>query len=290
MLFLTDPKETQRRCEKLRLEGRTIGFVPTMGYFHEGHLALMRRARAENDVVVVSLFVNPIQFAPGEDYEEYPRDLERDKALAEKEGVDILFAPSVESMYPPGYCTYVEVTGTLTSTLCGARRPGHFRGVTTIVTKLFNIVKPHRAYFGEKDAQQLRVIKRMVEDLNFDVEIVPVPTVREPDGLAMSSRNVYLSPEERKAATVLYRSLKLAQEMIARGERDARRVIEEMRRLIESEPRARIDYVEIVDSNTLEKVDRIKGEVLIALAVFIGKARLIDNVTIRVEDDPSNNC
>ncbi|MCD6506230.1 pantoate--beta-alanine ligase [Candidatus Poribacteria bacterium] len=282
MMVLSKPEEVQRHCERVRLQGKRIGFVPTMGYFHEGHLTLMRRAREENDLLVVSLFVNPTQFGPNEDYERYPRDLDRDRELAEKEGVDLLFVPSVEDMYPAGYATYVEVTGTLTSVLCGARRPGHFRGVTTVVAKLFNIVKPHRAYFGEKDAQQLRVIKRMAKDLNFDVEIISVPTVRESDGLAMSSRNEYLSPEERKAALVLWRSLNLARSLAEAGERKADRIISEMRRLIESEPLAKIDYVEIVDSETLEKVDRIEGEVLVALAVFIGTTRLIDNMIISV--------
>jgi pantoate--beta-alanine ligase len=280
MIVLEDPRETQKYCEQVRLRGKSIGFVPTMGYFHEGHLALMRRARDENDFLVVSLFVNPTQFGPNEDYDRYPRDLERDRSLAEKEGVDLLFVPSVQEMYPPGYATYVEVTGTLTSALCGARRPGHFRGVTTVVAKLFNIVKPHRAYFGEKDAQQLRVIRRMTEDLNFDVEIISIPTVREPDGLAMSSRNEYLSPEERQAALVLWRSLNLARSLVEVGERDADRIIAEMRKLIQSEPLARVDYIEIVDPKTLEKVQRIEGEVLVALAVFIGATRLIDNMVI----------
>ena len=282
MMVLSKPEEVQRHCETVRLQGKSIGLVPTMGYFHEGHLTLMRRAREENDFLVVSLFVNPTQFGPNEDYERYPRDFERDRKQAEKEGVDLLFAPSVEDMYPPEYATYVEVTGTLTSVLCGAKRPGHFRGVTTVVAKLFNIVKPHKAYFGEKDAQQLRVIKRMVRDLNFDVEVISVPTVRESDGLAMSSRNEYLSPEERKAALVLWRSLNLARSLVEAGERSADRIISEMRRLIESEPLARIDYIEIVDSETLEKVDRIEGEVLVALAVFIGTTRLIDNIVISV--------
>lgn len=280
MMVMRKPGEVQRCCEAARLQDKRIGFVPTMGYFHEGHLALMRRAREENDFLVVSLFVNPTQFGPDEDYGRYPRDFERDKGLAEEEGVDLLFAPSVEDMYPEGYATYVEVTGRLTSSLCGVSRPGHFRGVTTVVAKLFNIVKPHRAYFGEKDAQQLRVIKRMVMDLNFDIEIVAVPTVREPDGLAMSSRNEYLSPEERKAALVLWRSLNLARSLVEAGERKADRIVSEMRRLIESEPLARIDYVEIVDSETLENVDVIEGEVLVALAVYIGTTRLIDNIVI----------
>lgn len=280
MIVMENPRETQDYCRQIRLQGKSIGFVPTMGYFHEGHLTLMRKARAENDFVVLSLFVNPTQFGPNEDYEQYPRDFERDSKLAREVGIDLLFAPTPESMYPPGSATFVEVTGSLTSTLCGARRPGHFRGVTTVVTKLFNIVRPHRAYFGEKDAQQLRVIKRMVEDLNFDIEIIPVPTVREPDGLAMSSRNTYLSPEGRRSATVLCESLRAAQEMIANGERRTAPIKAKMIELIESKPLTRIDYVEIVDSHTLEPIDTVDGETLIALAVFVENTRLIDNVTI----------
>ncbi len=267
------------RAEELRARGKRIGFVPTMGYFHEGHLALMRKARELSDVVVVSIFVNPIQFGPQEDLARYPRDLERDRRLAQAQGVDILFVPSAEEMYPPGFQTYVEVTE-LSRPLCGARRPGHFRGVCTVVLKLFHIVKPHLAVFGEKDYQQLKVIQRMVRDLNLDVEIVPHPTVREPDGLAMSSRNVYLRPEEREAALSLYRALELARRRVAEGIRETRILRTEIEEFIRSHPHTRIDYVEFRDPETLEEMDRIDRATLLALAVFVGKARLIDNTIL----------
>ncbi len=263
--------------------GQTIGFVPTMGALHEGHLSLMRRARGENDIVVSSVFVNPTQFGPSEDFKRYPRDLERDMALSEKVGVDVVFAPEPSDMYPEGYSTYVEVDR-LTKTLCGASRPGHFRGVTTIVLKLFNIVRPRRAYFGKKDFQQLVVIRRMVEDLNLDVEVVGCPIVREPDGLAMSSRNAYLSEEERASALSLFRSFELAEKMIRDGERDARTVERAMREFIASHPHVReIDYVSAVDARTLELVDTLEDGTVIAVAAWVGKARLIDNyeVTLR---------
>jgi pantoate--beta-alanine ligase len=281
MKVITSVSEMQECAMKLRSEGKVIGFVPTMGYFHEGHLSLMRRARNECDIVVVSIFVNPIQFGPGEDYERYPRDVERDLKMAEGVGVDIVFCPSVEEMYPEGYATYVNVER-LTEGLCGAFRPGHFRGVTTVVTKLFNIVMPHKAYFGEKDYQQLVVIKRMVKDLNFPIEIVPCPTIRESDGLAMSSRNVYLSQEEREAALSLYRSLMTAKALFEKGERNAsvlRKVVEEG--LCSSEL-VKPQYVEVVDAETLEPIERIERDAVIAVAAFVGKARLIDNVILRV--------
>lgn len=281
MEVITSVSEMQSRAAKLRSDGKVIGFVPTMGYFHEGHLSLMRRARSECDIVVVSIFVNPIQFVPGEDYERYPRDVERDLRMAEGVGVDIVFHPSVEEMYPEGYATYVNVER-LTEGLCGAFRPGHFRGVTTVVAKLFNIVMPHRAYFGEKDYQQLVVIKRMVRDLNFPIEIVPCPTVREEDGLAMSSRNVYLLPDERKAALSLSRGLMAAQKMFMSGERDAatlKRIVEEHLR---SSELVRPQYVEVVDAETLEPIERVERDAVIAVAAFVGKARLIDNVILRV--------
>lgn len=268
--------EMQARARQWRREGKQVGFVPTMGYFHQGHLSLIRRAVQENDLAVVSVYVNPTQFGPQEDFHRYPRDLERDIRLAEEEGVHVLFAPSDAEMYPQGYQTYVEVTE-LTQGLCGARRPGHFRGVATVVAKLFHIVQPTRAYFGEKDYQQLRVVERMVRDLNLEVEIVPMPIVREIDGLAMSSRNVYLSPEERRAATVLYRAWKAAQEWVAQGERDALRLREKVVRFIEAEPLARVDYVEIVDPSTLEPLERLEGEARLMLAAFVGSTRLIDN-------------
>jgi len=284
MLVVDKIARLREEISKLRKEGKSIGFVPTMGYLHEGHLSLVRKAKEENDAVVVSIFVNPTQFAPGEDFERYPRDLERDKKLLVEEGVDILFLPTVEEMYPRGFSTYVEVTGLLTNTLCGAKRPGHFRGVTTVVSKLFNIVMPDRAYFGKKDYQQLKVIERMVKDLNFPIEIVGCPIIREGDGLAMSSRNVYLSPEERKAATVLYRSLLFAKKYFDSGRKDANLLKRKLEELINSEPLVKkIDYVEIVDGETLEPVKQLYPGVLIALAVFIGKARLIDNWVIGEE-------
>ncbi|BAT71383.1 pantoate--beta-alanine ligase [Thermosulfidibacter takaii ABI70S6] len=282
MMLVKSIDEMKHLSRRWREEGYTIGFVPTMGYLHEGHLSLVRRAREENDKVVVSIFVNPTQFGPNEDFNRYPRDLDRDMSLLEPIGVDAVFYPSAEEMYPEGYKTYVEVTD-ITERLCGASRPGHFRGVTTVCTKLFNIVMPHRAYFGKKDFQQYVVIKTMVRDLNMDLEIVPMPIVREPDGLAMSSRNTYLNPEERKAATCLYRSLKRAVQLFEEGERDAKRIKEEVEKVIKSVPLARIDYVEIVDPETFVPVDKIEKGTLVALAVFVGPARLIDNVQLGVD-------
>jgi pantoate--beta-alanine ligase len=259
-----------------RAQGRPIHFVPTMGYFHEGHLSLMRRARADGGAVLVSLFVNPLQFGPSEDLERYPRDFERDRQMAESVGVDAMFCPEAAEMYPEGYQTEVRVRE-LSKPLCGRSRPGHFEGVATVVLKLFNIVTPDRAYFGMKDYQQVRVIQQLARDLNLPVEIVPCPIVREADGLAMSSRNVYLSPDERAAATVLYRSLQWAQAQYATGERDARRLREGVYAQIAAEPLARIDYVEVVDAETLQPIERLERPALVALAVFFGTARLIDN-------------
>jgi len=260
--------------------GGTLGLVPTMGYLHEGHLTLVRRARQHNDRVSVSIFVNPTQFGPHEDFASYPRDMQRDLALLENEGVDLVFAPPVAVMYPQGCASVVEVGG-VTERLEGAHRPGHFRGVATVVAKLFLIVAPTRVYFGQKDAQQVRVIQKMVADLDFDLEIVVVPTVREADGLAMSSRNVYLSPTERSAALVLSRSLQLAQDRFAAGERDAAAMRREMEELIGREPLARIDYVSVADADTLEELATIDTPALVSLAVRIGKTRLIDNVLLR---------
>jgi pantoate--beta-alanine ligase len=274
---IRDMKEISRR---LRREGKVIGFVPTMGYLHEGHLSLIRESKRRCDVTVVSIFVNPTQFGPTEDYDRYPRDLERDMALSSSEGVDYLFVPEVAEMYPDGFCTYVEVTGDLTSTMCGRSRPTFFRGVTTVVTKLFNIVSPHLAFFGEKDFQQLQVVRRMVRDLNMDVEIIPVPTVRDKDGLALSSRNTYLSPDERRAATVLYKSLMAAKDMVESGERSAERIKGMIEEMIRSEPLARIDYIAVVDSESLRDVEEVGPGTLIALAVWIGEARLIDNIVL----------
>ncbi|MCD6552173.1 pantoate--beta-alanine ligase [Thermotoga sp.] len=279
MKIIETVEEMKRFSEEMRERKKTIGFVPTMGYLHEGHLSLVKRARAENDVVVVSIFVNPTQFGPSEDYERYPRDFERDRRLLEKENVDCVFHPSVEEMYPPDFSTYVE-EAKLSKPLCGRSRPGHFRGVCTVVTKLFNIVKPHRAYFGQKDAQQFRVLRRMVRDLNMDVEMIECPIVREPDGLAMSSRNVYLTAEERKQALALYQSLKIAENLFLNGERDATRIKEEMIKYLSKFNKVRIDYVEIVDEETLESVEKIDRKVIVAVAAWVGKARLIDNTIL----------
>jgi len=257
----------------------SVGFVPTMGYLHEGHLSLVKRAKAENETVVVSIFVNPTQFGPEEDFARYPRDFGRDTALLEGEGVDLIFAPSAEDMYPEGSDGWVEV-GKITERLEGAIRPGHFKGVTTVVAKLFNIVQPHRAYFGQKDAQQAIVIKKMVRDLNMNLEIIVASTVREADGLAMSSRNIYLKPEERKAALVLWKSLNMAQQLCSRGERNANSLRQEMISLIDKEPLARIDYVSIADPETLEELGEANAPALVSLAVHIGKTRLIDNLLL----------
>jgi len=256
-----------------------VGLVPTMGYLHEGHLSLVRKARAENPSLVVSIFVNPTQFGPREDFKAYPRDTGRDLALLEKEKTDIVFIPPAEEMYPPGFDSWVEVQG-VTERLEGACRPGHFRGVTTVCAKLFNIIQPDIAYFGQKDAQQAIVIKKMVADLNMNLKIVTLPTVREPDGLAMSSRNTYLSPEERRAALVLYQALELARKLWAAGETDAARIRQEMLALIKKEPLAKIDYVSIADAETLEELDRIKPPALASLAVKIGTTRFIDNIVL----------
>ena len=258
----------------------SVGLVPTMGYLHEGHLALVRRARADNEHVVATIFVNPTQFGPQDDYQRYPRDPERDLRLLEQEGSDVVFMPSVEEMYPQGFDAWVEVGEALTGRLEGTARPGHFRGVTTVVAKLFEIVQAQWAYFGQKDGQQLAVIRKMVADLNMGVEIVGLPTVREPDGLAMSSRNVYLSLEERRAATVLWRSLGRARELFDGGERRAEVIRGEMRAVLASEPLARVEYVSVADAETLAELEAIGGPALVSLAVRIGATRLIDNVTV----------
>jgi pantoate--beta-alanine ligase len=257
----------------------TIGFVPTMGYFHEGHLNLMRTAKKQCDLVVVSIYVNPTQFGPNEDFNKYPRDLERDCSLAEGVGVDTVFIPSDKEMYPEGYKTYVEVES-FSDTLCGKSRPGHFRGVATIVIKFLNIIQPDILYLGQKDAQQAILLRKMVDDLNINTKVVIVPTTRELDGLAMSSRNKFLSPEERQQATVLNESLHLAKSMISGGEKDSEKIIDAMQELIRKKPSATIDYIAIVDPETLEDVQIIDKQILIAVAVFIGKTRLIDNIII----------
>ncbi len=256
-----------------------VGFVPTMGYLHEGHLSLVTRAKIDNPTVVVSIFVNPTQFGPQEDFKSYPRDTERDLSLLGKARADVVFMPSPEEIYPPGCDTWVEV-GEITRRLEGASRPGHFRGVTTVVAKLFNIVRPDRAYFGQKDAQQVIVITKMVTDLNMGLEIVTLATVRELDGLAMSSRNTYLSPEERQAAVVLSEALTLAQELVSAGEMDAGLVRRKMTELIQEQPLAEIDYISLADMETLGEMDTIVPPVLISLAVKIGRTRLIDNIML----------
>lgn len=265
-----------------RAGGKSVGFVPTMGYLHDGHAALIDRARRESDLVVVSVFVNPTQFGPNEDLAAYPRDADRDLALMRARGVDLAFFPAVEDLYPPGYTTYVTVEGPMTQTLCGRSRPGHFRGVATIVTKLFHLVAPDRAYFGQKDCQQVAVIQQMVRDLDFDVEIVACPTVREADGLAMSSRNVYLSPVLRAQAPRIAQALFEAREMIAKGERRATVLAEYLKKSIATIDSAVIDYVSIADSKTLSDLEILSGEVLIAVAVRVGPTRLIDNIRVEV--------
>ena len=272
--------ETIEDMKRLRLKlNEPVGLVPTMGYLHQGHLSLVRRARTENRSLVVSIFVNPTQFGPGEDFNKYPRNPERDLALLEKERVDVVFIPPADEMYPSGFDSWVEVAK-LTRRLEGGRRPRHFKGVTTVVCKLFNIVQPTRAYFGHKDAQQLVVIRRMVADLNMNLEIVTLPTVREADGLAMSSRNSYLNPEERRAAAVLFKALTLAQDLRSNGERSAEQLRREMTALIQKEPLASIDYVSIADPKTLEELDEVTSPALVSLAVKIGSTRLIDNVVL----------
>ena len=272
----------EMRALRRAMDG-AVGLVPTMGFLHEGHLSLVRAARERDERVVVSIFVNPTQFGPNEDFERYPRDQDRDLALLRKERVDVVFLPSVAEIYPDGASTFVEVED-VTEILEGSHRPGHFRGVATVVAKLLNIVRPDHAYFARKDAQQLVVVRRMVRDLRLDLEIVPVPTVREPDGLAMSSRNVLLSPAERKSALVLSRALRRVEELFADGERDGDRLREAMRRVIAQEPLARVDYVSVADAETLREVALAEGPVLASLAVGIGAVRLIDNVTLPPED------
>ncbi|WP_418765945.1 pantoate--beta-alanine ligase [Mailhella sp.] len=278
MNIVSSVADVRSQVKDWRRQGLSVGLVPTMGYLHEGHKSLILRAIAENDRVVVSDFVNPIQFGPNEDLDSYPRDLDADARLCEAAGAHLIFHPRPEDMYASDFCTFVDMSH-LTEGLCGKTRPTHFRGVCTVVSKLFHIVAPDRAYFGQKDAQQLAVIRRMVRDLNFDIEIIGCPIVREEDGLAKSSRNTYLNPEERKAAVVLSRAVFLARSLMERGERNASVVLAAMRACIESEPLARIDYVEAVDAVSMQPVERIQGPVLCAVAVYIGKTRLIDNVT-----------
>lgn len=273
--------EVRAQVKEWRKQGLTVGLVPTMGYLHEGHKSLIDRAVAENDRVVVSDFVNPIQFGVNEDLATYPRDIEADKRLCGEAGADLIFHPEAEEMYAPDFSTYVE-TEKVSKGLCGRTRPTHFRGVCTVVCKLFHIVMPDRAYFGQKDAQQLAVIRRMVRDLDMDIQIVGCPIIREADGLAKSSRNTYLNKEEREASLVLSRAIFHGESMIKNGERDAEAVLEAMRGLIEAEPLARIDYVEMVDADSIQPLARAAGRVLVAVAVYIGRTRLIDNFILEV--------
>ena len=279
MQVTTTVEETRKLVKNWKKEGKTVGLVPTMGFLHEGHASLIRRCREENDIVVVSDFVNPTQFGPTEDLEAYPRDFKRDSELCESLGADLIFAPSPEDMYHDPHA-FVSID-TLSETLCGKTRPIHFKGVCTVVTKLFHIVAPDRAYFGEKDAQQLAIIRKMVKDLNFDIEIVGCPIVREEDGLAKSSRNTYLNDKERQAALCLSRAVKTGKEVIYTGE-DAKEVLNPMKAIIEAEPLARIDYVMMVDALTMQPIEKADRDVLVAMAVYIGKTRLIDNFSYGV--------
>lgn len=280
MLIYGQIEQVREAVKAWKKEGKSVGFVPTMGYLHEGHKSLIDAARRENDKVVVSIFVNPMQFGPAEDLDSYPRDLNRDAKLCEDAGVDIIFHPEPEEMYADGFCSYVDMNG-LTTELCGKTRPIHFRGVQTVVLKLFHIVTPDRAYFGQKDAQQLAIIRKMVQDLNFDIQIVGCPIIREEDGLAKSSRNTYLSAEERKAALCLSRAVKTGQEAICKGIK-AEEVLSKMRAVIEAEPLAKIDYVSMVDALDMQPVESVEKDVLVAMAVYIGKTRLIDNFSYEV--------
>ena len=272
--------EMRAACAEARRGAKRLGFVPTMGALHEGHLSLVRGARARCDAVAVSIFVNPTQFGPNEDFSKYPRSFERDCTMLEAEGVDLLFAPSVEEMYPPGAVTFVTVEG-LSEKLCGRSRPGHFRGVTTVVSKLFHIVEPDLAFFGQKDAAQAAIIRKMVGDLNLPVEIVVCPIVREPDGLALSSRNAYLDAKQRRSATVLHRALQRVEDLAAKDERRSAALIEAARRVFQEEPAVRVDYVEIVDNETLDPVADVSRGALVAVAAYLGSTRLIDNLLIR---------
>ena len=273
--------EVRTQVKEWKKQGLTVGFVPTMGYLHEGHASLMKRAKAECDKVVASIFVNPMQFGVNEDLDSYPRDLEADAKLCDSIGVDLIFHPEVEEMYADGFCSFVDMNG-LTKELCGKSRPIHFRGVCTVVNKLFNIVTPDKAFFGQKDAQQLAVIRRMVKDLNMDIEIVGCPIIREEDGLAKSSRNTYLNADERKAALILSQTIRMGEKMVKDGERNVESLVNAMKANIEKEPMARIDYVEAVNMDNIEKIDMIEGTVLVAMAVYIGKTRLIDNFIVEV--------
>jgi pantoate--beta-alanine ligase len=279
MKFIPDLKKLSLAAEKINLLKRSIGLVPTMGALHAGHFSLISQARKENDIVVVSIFVNPIQFGPKGDYKRYPRCLNKDIEFCRKLGVDFVFLPDKDDMYPKGYSTFINVE-VLSGLLCGAIRPGHFRGVTTVVAKLLNIIQPDRLYLGQKDAQQAIIISRMIKDLNFPVKVRVLSTVRQKDGLALSSRNAYLSKKERDSAVVLFKALQLAETLISSGQRNSSRIISRMQELIKKNKQARIDYIAIVDAESLKKIDKVKPGCLIALAVYIGKTRLIDNTII----------
>lgn len=279
MKLVKTKKEVRDIVKEWKAQGLTVGFVPTMGYLHEGHASLIDASSKNNDRTVVSIFVNPMQFSPNEDLESYPRDIVHDSKVCEEHGADLIFNPEPEEMYNDGFCSYVDMD-VLTKELCGLSRPIHFRGVCTVVSKLFNIVKPDNAYFGQKDAQQLAVIKRMVEDLDMDIKINGCPIIRESDGLAKSSRNTYLSEDERKAALILSRTVALGKELVANGEKDAKKIVAEMIKNIETEPLAKIDYVKMVDALTMQQIDKLDRPALCAMAVYIGKTRLIDNFEV----------
>jgi pantoate--beta-alanine ligase len=283
MKIIIGVDQMKKTAKRLKSKGKTIGFVPTMGFLHQGHLSLVRESLRRADATVVSIFVNPAQFGPGEDFKDYPRDLKKDSELLKKEGVDYLFVPEAADMYPEGYKTYVEVHD-LQNKLCGRSRPTHFRGVCTVVLKLFNIVNPDISFFGQKDAQQAIIIKRMVHDFNSDVKVEVLSTVREKDGLALSSRNIYLNEEQRKAALVLSKTLREAEALVKKGERDVAVILSRMREIIGKEPLARIDYTEIVDMEELNPITRVEKQALAAVAIFVGKARLIDNTILRVKE------
>lgn len=280
MEIIRDIEQIRSIATQIRREGHTLAMVPTMGCLHEGHKSLIERARKENDRVIVSVFVNPTQFGPNEDYDSYPRDLEADSRLCQSCGVDYIFHPDADDMYPEGFSTFVNPSEKMTNILCGISRPGHFRGVCTVLTKFFSIIRPDRAYFGQKDAQQLAIVKRMVKDLNLNVDIKGCPIVREEDGLAKSSRNLYLSDEERKSATVLRKSILLGKESIDSGEKSSEKILEIIKSNIEKDKFAKIDYVEILNFDTFDRVETIEGNILIAMALYIGKTRLIDNIIL----------
>ncbi len=282
MQVFNSVNKMQEWCRDYKMQGKKIGLVPTMGYLHEGHLSLVKEAVKSCDIVVVSIFVNPIQFGVGEDFDDYPRDISRDTNLLEKENVHAVFAPSIKEMYPEGYSAFVQIEGEITRKMCGASRPGHFKGVATVVSKLFNICQPDLAFFGQKDAQQVMVIEKMVKELNFSLEIIRCPIVREQDGMAMSSRNAYLNKEQRQQALILSQALNKAEDEIINGERNIKKVRETMHELINESPQAEVDYIIICNALDLSDLQEIRGKVLIALAVKIGNIRLIDNLQVEV--------